>query len=210
MPSPIAHSVTGYALARLLRVQYRPPSNLHHLLMAIAIITANFADIDFISKLDLNFLPYWFQTNLYHRGVTHSLIAVFSFSVMATILGYGLRCSWYRQLFLFTGLVYSSHLLLDFFTSGGSGMPIFWPLIDHTFLSQIPLFPPVHHSRGLIDVSHLIFIGFESVYALLLLKGIQIVEAFLIRHRLQRINLTSTSIYNSDLEKPVSESTTER
>jgi inner membrane protein len=164
MPSPIAHSVTGYVLFKLFRLKF-PPVRASWLPLAGAIVVANAADLDFVAQLLLN-------TNL-HRGVTHSVGFALGASILVTVLGYRAMRSQTNQLFVLTGMIYSSHLLLDFFTAGGRGLQLFWPLTSAFFQSPIPLFPAVQYSEGLFYWGHLLFITWELLYAGLLIKGVQ-------------------------------------
>ena len=107
-----------------------------------------------------------------HRGFTHSIVFAIAFSLLICRLikdRKNFKALKYWQLVTLTLMVYCSHLVLDFFTQGGSGVPLLWPLSDSTFQSTLPLFPAVHHSRGLFDLGHFLFISFELVYSALLL-----------------------------------------
>ncbi|MGD1699547.1 metal-dependent hydrolase [Dapis sp. BLCC M229] len=165
MPSPIAHSVSGYVLAKFLPQElskYYPSSwwnweNFYPVFIAI------FADFDFIPQL--------ITGEIFHRGITHTLIFAIGLSlVFAWLISYFCKYS-FKQIFLFTLVIYSSHLVLDFFTTtSGSGLQLFWPLTDTYFKSAIPIFPSVHHSKGLFDVSHFIFISWELSYSVLIVS----------------------------------------
>lgn len=164
MPSPIAHSVTGYVLTKL-----PPPKQLtfhwrkRWERILYPVFVANAADFDF--------LPQLITGEVYHRGLTHSLIFTLGFSAIAgAIASYFWQFS-YRQMFLFTLILYSSHLFLDLF-SPGKGMQLLLPFTDNFFKSPIAIFPAVHHSEGLWHSSHLIPIGFESIYSMILLLGL--------------------------------------
>lgn len=155
MPSPIAHSVSGYVLAKFLKSGRNRPSL--HLEMFYAVFVAVVADFDFIPQL---------LTQVdFHRGLTHTLIFALSFSLIVSLFISKSSQYSYQKIFWFTLILYSSHLLLDLFTQGGEGMQILWPFTDIFFQSPVPLFPAVHHSRGLFDPSHFIFVGFELIYA---------------------------------------------
>ena len=162
MPSPIAHSVSGYILAKFLPLEQPrlPGFRKWYLQIFYPVFVAIFADFDFIPQL--------ITGEKYHRGFTHSLFFTLVFSV---IVGFTLSYLWkysYKQIFLFTLIIYGSHLFLDFFTEGGKGMELFWPFIDGFFKSPIAIFPGFHHSRGLWHYSHLIPISFELSYSVLL------------------------------------------
>lgn len=177
MPSPIAHSVSGYAIARLpcFRDSILQRWLMSPLALVYSVLVASLPDLDFVPQL---------VTGLrFHRGPSHSLLAallVSSFLAWALHRYQTYHCRHnpsglpsYGILFVFTFTLYASHLLLDLLTSGGSGLPLLWPLSTHQFSSPWPLFPAVHHSRGLWDASHWVFIGAELIYATGLLMGLR-------------------------------------
>ena len=161
MPSPIAHAVSGYVLARGLD----PPKN-HNLrpLAFYAVFVAIAADFDFIPQIIAGLAT--------HRGFTHSFIFAIAFSLTLSRLVNSWVVIEYIRLFALTLIIYGSHLVLDFFTQGGSGIPLLWPMSNQTFQSAIPLFPAVHHSHGLFDSIHLLFLSFELTYTIVLLWGL--------------------------------------
>ena len=168
MPSPIAHSVSGYVISQLLSsdkqaIQYRKWWNIQTIcFMFIAVAP------------DLDFVPQLLTGERYHQGLTHSLTFTIIFVVIVGLIGRLFRKQIFKRLFLLTSAVYGSHLLLDFFTEGGSGIQFLWPFTNSFFISPLSVFPGAHHSRGLFDPSHLIFIGFELCYSAVLLAGLWI------------------------------------
>ncbi len=169
MPSPIAHSVSGYLLAKFLpkeKLKYYPSrwwnwENFYPVFIAI------FADFDF--------LPQLITGERFHRGITHTFLFAIGFSFIVSWLISYCRKSSFKQLFFLTLIVYSSHLVLDYFTATtGDGLQLLRPLTDTYFKSAIPIFPSVHHSRGLFDSSHLIFIIWELCYSILVLSGLRL------------------------------------
>jgi inner membrane protein len=165
MPSPIAHSVSGYVLAKFIPQEtskyyqslWWDWQNLYPVFVAI------FADFDFIPQL--------ITGERFHRGLTHTFIFAIGFSLIVSWLISYFRKYSFSNLFWFTLIIYSSHLLLDFFTAtSGDGLQLFWPLTDTYFKSAISLFPSVHHSRGLFDLSHLVFIIWELCYSVLIVS----------------------------------------
>ncbi|MEL7034572.1 MAG: metal-dependent hydrolase [Cyanobacteria bacterium J06592_8] len=163
MPSPIAHAVTGYALSELFPLKSHPqyPEKRYNWHPFLAVFIAIFADFDFIPQL--------LTGERFHRGLTHSLIFAVGFSLIVGLWGHKLGKISALKLIRWTFFIYSSHLLLDIFTAGGSGVQIFSPFSEIPVQSQFPLFPPVHHSRGLFDLSHFIFISWELAYSGLVL-----------------------------------------
>ncbi len=163
MPSPLAHSVSGYVLAKFLPVDKLSKDRGKKCGVQI------FYPVFVAAAADLDFIPQLITGNIYHRGLTHSLTFTIIFSVIVgLILSYLWKFS-YKQIFLSTLILYSSHLFLDFFTHGGKGMQLFFPFIDRYFKSPVAIFPGVHHSRGLWDFSHIIPLTFELTYSALLL-----------------------------------------
>ncbi|WP_088242460.1 metal-dependent hydrolase [Calothrix rhizosoleniae] len=160
MPSPIAHSVSGYILGKILPLEQRKVS-IHKTFywQIYAVFVAIFADFDFIPQL--------ITGEKYHRGLTHSLSFTLGFSaILALIVSYLWKSS-YKQIFLRTFLFYISHLCLDFF-SEGRGIKLFLPFIDSFFRSPVIIFPGFHYSMGLWSYSHILTLTFELVYSTLL------------------------------------------
>ncbi len=165
MPSPLAHSVSGYIIAQFLPLDRSKDSRFKEWCMRglYPVFVAICADFDFIPQL--------ITGEIYHRGLTHSIFFPLAFSIITSfVISYWGKYS-YRQIFLLTAIVYGSHLLLDFFTAGGRGMQLFFPVTDRFFMSPIPIFPGVHHSRGLWHYSHLSPLSFELTYSALLFAG---------------------------------------
>jgi inner membrane protein len=132
------------------------------------VFLANAADLDFLAAM------LGFGT---HRGISHSIPFAIGVSV-----GVGVLAHWFQRkpfhpkfaltLFGIALLVYGSHLFLDFYTTGGDGMPLFAPFSAAYFQAAHPIFPSVHHSEGLFYEKHLDFILFESLYSALVLSAL--------------------------------------
>lgn len=172
MPSPIAHSVAGYLLTRHLTAKSYLPKRL------LAVVPTAVLYAVFVSNLpDLDFVPQLITGLRFHRGPSHSLLAAVLVSgLLAGIIHRFWRRTHYKMLFGVTFGLYSTHLLMDMFTAGGSGIPLLWP-IAQSFQAPFAMFPAVHHSRGLFDGSHLIFIAVELLYSFVLLGIIRLTKA---------------------------------
>lgn len=178
MPSPIAHSVTGYAIATLWRSKSRRspswPWPIAPLATLYTVFVANFPDLDFVPQI---------ITGLrFHRGPSHSFFAALFVSLIFSWLAHRTlksqqQPSHYSAIFALTFTIYSSHLLLDLLTHGGSGLLLAWPFSNARFQLPFALFPSVHHSRGLWDASHLVFISAELLYSVCLLIGLRLFRA---------------------------------
>jgi inner membrane protein len=157
MPSPIAHSASGYVISRLLLKENVKVSQLLY-----GVVMANAADLDFIPQI---------LTGVkYHHGLTHSVVFCVGISVCVAVVGHYLIQHRMKQLFVLTFLLYASHLLLDFFTDGGDGIQLLWPFDARYFRSAIPLFPGTHWSEPLLQhPGHWLFVVYELIYAALLI-----------------------------------------
>jgi len=109
--------------------------------LAVFILLANFPDIDF--------LPGFFfgNPNKFHHGVTHSIgFALLIGALFGFIFYLRSKQNFNKYFFIFT-LVYSSHLLMDFFgkdTRFPFGEQLFWPISQIYVLSPIAIFQDVH------------------------------------------------------------------
>ncbi len=168
MPSPIAHSVTGFVIFRLFskdkQVALLGENGLYT--SFVAIFLSNVPDLDFIPQL--------LTGEKYHHGLTHSITFTVLFAVVVGSIGCLFRKQIFKRLFFLTLIVYGSHLLMDFFTEGGKGIQLLWPFAESFFISPISVFPGAHHSKGVFDLSHLLFTSFESCYTAFLLAGLWI------------------------------------
>ncbi|MBE9039340.1 metal-dependent hydrolase [Oscillatoriales cyanobacterium LEGE 11467] len=160
MPSPIAHSVAGYLLAKSLPADRFSENRIQKwsLYIFYASLIAVVADLDFI--------PQFVTGNAYHRGITHSLVFALGFSAISALIVSVWKKFSYIKIFTLTSIFYGSHLLLDYF-SYGRGIKLFLPFVDRFFRSPIILFPGLHYSRGLFHISHLLPIGFEIAISIL-------------------------------------------
>ena len=157
MPSPLAHAVSGYVLAKVLP-QPQSLGRSRRWLPFYGVFAATAADFDFIPQL--------LTGENYHRGLTHSLLFTLGFSAFGLILTRGK----YRNRFGFTAILYSSHLLLDFF-SAGRGIQLFYPLTSY-WRSPVIIFPGIHYSEGIWNIKHLFPLFFELIYSALLVGGL--------------------------------------
>ena len=190
MPSPIAHSVSGYLLAKFLPLKQIkfPYSHTWYWLTFYPVLIAILADFDFIPQL--------ITGEKYHRGLTHSLMFALLISlILALPIAYFWKYS-YRAIFCSNFLLYCSHLLLDCFTEGGKGMELLWPFSDVYLKSPIAFFPGIHHSRGLWELSHLKAIAFESLYSILLFWLVSLVTNHLSQKKSKSKNVFLKSISN--------------
>jgi len=139
MATPVGHSLIGYAIYHFLvpREDHQPA------LLLVAVVTANAPDLDFVPGI-LAGAP-----AMYHQGVSHSLAFAAVAGVTGAMMLRAVAGTVARLGFLLCFLCYASHLVLDMFGPDARppyGIPLFWPLTDHTFLSPVPLLLGVHHA----------------------------------------------------------------
>jgi inner membrane protein len=144
MPLPIGHALAGIALQ-----QAHPglffKNRWHDAFFFIFL--ANLADADFLPGIILG------RPNLYHHGIFHSLGAALAIAAIG-----GWFFNWNKKHFWLpaTGifLIFSSHLLLDFFTRdfvAPYGLPLFWPFSSRYFISARPFFLDITRSAATHD-----------------------------------------------------------
>lgn len=139
MPLPVGHSLMGFALYDTSKEAKQSTS---WGTIALFIIVANLADIDFLPGLILG------QPNHFHH---HFLSHSFGAAIMVGLIigGYFYfmkRRSFVASFLLFAG-VYFSHIVLDFFTADTSlpkGVPILWPFSETYYISPVTIFMSVH------------------------------------------------------------------
>jgi inner membrane protein len=182
MPSPIAHTATGYFILRCFcsERQLGPLSRREWLIcLGLSLLIANGPDLDLI--------PQFLTGERYHHGFTHSL----TFALWVSVLfGIGVSRVWpigFRSVFVLGFMLSLSHPLLDFFTQGGKGIELFWPISSEFLKSPVWIFPDTHYTRALFHPSHVAFIAFESCYAALLCLGWRMFE-----RKLDRCRITCT------------------
>ena len=166
MPSPIAHSVTGYAISRLwfARINIRSKLSLRWLLF-YGVFIGIMADFDFIPQI--------ITGDRYHHGLTHSITFAVGTAILAWFVAMFYQYSKAYRLGLLTLTAYGSHLILDLVTQGSSGIQLLWPFSTKLFSSSVVIFPSTHWSEPLFQHSgHFIFLAFELGYAASILLGL--------------------------------------
>ena len=139
MPSPIGHSLTGFALYWALEGAQRPALTRSDLVLCgLTVIAANLPDLDFLLNIATG--------RNYHAGFTHSLLAVAVVALGAWVLSYVCKQRWARRVALLVGLGVLSHVLLDSLaadTVTPLGIALLWPFTDWRFVSPVALLPQI-------------------------------------------------------------------
>ena len=166
MPSPIAHSITGYAISRLWSDRINPRHKVSSpWLLFYGVFIGIMADFDFIPQI--------ITGDRYHHRFSHSI----TFAVGTAIVAWGIAtfCRYAKagQIGLLTLAVYGSHLILDLVTQGSSGIQLLWPFSTKLYRSSVVIFPSTYWSEPLFQHSgHFIFIAFELGYGALVMLSL--------------------------------------
>ncbi len=139
MPTPVGHSLVGYALYLSL-IRNKLKKSWKTILLVVFI--SNLPDIDYLPGLIVGY------PNKYHHALTHSLgFAIIVGLIFALFYFWRYKGMNLSQLILiFSGLSFS-HIVLDYFaidTSLPYGVPLFWPITSRYFISPVPLFLDIH------------------------------------------------------------------
>ena len=134
MPSPIGHSLAGYAIYSSVEARQNWRTIILFVLVAIL------PDIDFLPGFIVG------SPNKYHHQFTHSL----GFAVIVGLLSSGFLSikgnkQFWRNFWIFSGLIFS-HVVLDFFTLDTSvpyGEQLLWPFTTEYYLAPVWLFRDV-------------------------------------------------------------------
>ena len=137
MPSPVAHTLFGLVIGRLLKpgltVIMAGP-----ILLGVSVVFANLPDLDYLPGLCCG------EMNAYHHGCTHSITWIALVSSGLACIWKGLGLSGGRRVFFSCLLLAGSHLLADLFTEDTRppyGIPLFWPVSEVRILSPVSVFP---------------------------------------------------------------------
>lgn len=139
MPTPIGHALAGATIDRLLVRQNTSQT----LVTFLTIILALLPDVDFLFGFFVG------NPNRYHHQFTHSLTFVVVTGMIAATMLAGrnrVQFSLFAVVFMGAGV---SHILLDFFavdTREPFGIPLFWPLENHFYISPVQIFSDVHRA----------------------------------------------------------------
>jgi membrane-bound metal-dependent hydrolase YbcI (DUF457 family) len=159
VPSPVAHSLAGLAIAglarhtRVRREGRREPfaaaESARGPLLTLALMGAAVApDFDFFPGLLVGYAD-WL-----HRGVSHSFVAAVSFGVLIGLIARRARLGQPARLGSLMAAAYASHLVLDLFSPGEArfiGMPLFWPLSTDLFLMPTSVFLDIRRDPAADD-----------------------------------------------------------
>jgi len=134
MALPIAHATAGYLAHRLDPSREQRESWRR----AVAfLLIGNLPDVDFLFGFVTG------EPGAFHRGVTHTVLAMLVFAVAAGTVAWWRRLDAWWPAAALCGAAYASHLLVDAFTidqRGPAGARFFWPFSDAYYISPVTIF----------------------------------------------------------------------
>jgi inner membrane protein len=159
----------GYVIYRLAKEDAGQPAEAEKRLGRLPLLLAYTLGVSLLPDLDFVAGILFRDPASFHNNGTHSLVVGLAFSlVMGAILAWKLPLGFVRG-FLITLASYGMHVIMDFFTYGGRGVMLFWPLSASRFQSPVLLFYGVRWSDGLFSFQHLITLVTELVFVIAVL-----------------------------------------
>jgi len=166
LPSPIIHTTVGYLIYRYSRskmpVVTQQTLGPLPILLVITVVFAMLPDLDALLGVLAG------DIGRYHNNGTHSLVIGLAVSlVFAAFLGLWKKSSFFLW-FLVLLIGYESHVILDYFTYGGRGVMLFWPLSPERFIPPFTIFHGVRWSAGVYTTEHLWTVATELLMVLVI------------------------------------------
>lgn len=174
MPSPIIHTTLGYIIYRILKNKVPKDSNQVYLTLPLALIFAIgvslLPDIDAVAGILSG------DFGKYHNNVTHSLIVgVLVAFVLAMFIRLILKSGFWLW-FIFGYVGYSLHVVMDYFTIGGRGVMLFWPISPIRFEAPLKIFYGVRWSEGLFNPIHIATLITELLFVLIISMAVLVID----------------------------------
>jgi membrane-bound metal-dependent hydrolase YbcI (DUF457 family) len=110
---------------------------MYQVTLAALVVAGNAADLDFIPGVLIG------DPGRFHRGVSHSLLAIPLFTALMILLARWIDRTSTVRIGLVLGAAFAGHLVVDVFSSwvdDHSGVAFAWPLSDYRVLSPYPIF----------------------------------------------------------------------
>lgn len=134
MPSPVGHSLMGYAIWQVSAARAACPRWLH---LGVCLFAVNAADLDFLPGLLVG------DPNRYHHGISHSLGLALVFGLVMSLWVSRWNGDRMGKNFLLFFTLYASHIALDYFsvdTTPPYGVPMLWALTREYYIAAVPVF----------------------------------------------------------------------
>lgn len=174
LPSPIVHTTVGYLIYRSLRNQIPYPVREKFTILPPLLIAAvgfsQLPDIDSIAGIIFG------DFGRFHNNLSHSFLVGFVVSTLFAFVIWLIKRKEFWKWFTVSILGYSLHILMDYFTFGGRGIMLFWPLSQERFEAPLKLFFGVRWSESIYNPIHFITIFSELVSLILVMILWQIIN----------------------------------
>lgn len=182
MPSPVAHSLMGYAIYLLSQMR---AAAVKWPRVVIFVLAANIPDIDFLPGIMMGDL------RRFHHGISHSIAFSLVFALLVGTFCHMTKMIRFKKGFTLAFVLYFSHIVLDYFVlSPGRGVPFFWPFSDKEFMVDVIIFPTFDYlSHGTVTIFSLHNVHTMIIEALILIP--LVVFAYLLKMKKLRQNAQS-------------------
>jgi inner membrane protein len=174
LPSPIIHTTLGYIIYRVFR--NRVPGKFDRIYVSLPLVLIFAIGVSLLPDFDSIAGILMGDFAKYHNNATHSLsVAV----LMAFILAISIRLivkTGFWIWFAIGFLGYSLHVVMDYFTYGGRGVMLFWPVTLTRYEAPVKLFYGVRWSGGLLNSVHINTFVTEMVFVLLVAMVFLVVD----------------------------------
>jgi membrane-bound metal-dependent hydrolase YbcI (DUF457 family) len=137
MPSPVAHTLAGLAIAKLVATgETRRPG----VWLALGAVAANAPDLDMVAGAVVG------QVNALHGTASHSVVATLAAAALCTVPA-ARSLGGRKRVGMLVLAAYASHVCLDLFCGPPQrkGLPLFWPFSDADFMAPWLPFPGIIH-----------------------------------------------------------------
>jgi inner membrane protein len=202
MALPIAHATAGYLVHRVSRGDGatrcrpggdRPPTGAWRR-AALFMLMGNLPDLDFLVGFVFG------RPGMFHRGVSHTVLAAVAFGIAAGVYGQWRGYGRFGATALACGAAYLSHLVLDAVTIDHRppfGAQFFWPLSSEYYISPVTIFSEIiidgrtraDFLRTTLNGSAVLVLLREAVIAAATLGAWQLGEAWRDRSRDRGLSL---------------------
>jgi inner membrane protein len=103
----------------------------------------------------------------FHNNITHSILVGILVAFVLAIFTRWIVKSGFWSWFTIGFLGYSLHVVMDYFTFGGRGVLLFWPISMQRFEAPVILFYGVRWSENLLNPVHISTLITEMIFVLL-------------------------------------------
>ena len=140
MPTPVAHTLAGFAVWLGSNQQAKRQTGL---LVLLLVLVSNLPDVDFVAGYFVG------DPRVYHWRATHSVLAAISVAIVFGLL-FRSRLGTFQRAAWAGGVAYGSHLMLDMLMGQphdpSIGLQLFWPFSQQRFMAPWEVFHMAPHS----------------------------------------------------------------